>query len=1209
MGYLTGQRRPKPPTSRNSDADVRSDRFRTPLTQKSLKAIRRRLKGLSKDAVQAAVGGLALNPKNFINQLPLEALAHLVASSARHGRNEPTDRDLKAMVRLAQGLIPMAPDPPEQPFALPVIHGSAEAALPLGLIVGIDHEADTIFSLVSDFAGASADVAALDRRIEGLLGLLGGRMEAAGLRGVVAPGVSAPRAGLSMSGSRALSDAVRVTRGEMTAVFGESWRSEIAPLVSVGGEYDFDGSYGAISYRPLVGTAEGDLILAVPGMILPAIVRHATAVLAHARLEGLGAAYAAAVWADIDQSMAMMRIRSMPGDGGRSRGLVDYRLYRIDDEHAIAAVLIAADPFGGDNPIDDYAPTIAAAHEELTSLGSGNVALVLPHGPQEKHGFVGLEEPPEGTYDLLMTPSELSVLGRVEAGEPMSLLEFAAASTNVRRSVRVLSFAFLDEFQMYRSRESSYYLSDDGQPTMISIPPGSGLQLRLDAAVRGIQHVTESPLGEPVRLIPQWSAERGVYAPIGRLGQAARVVLSTPPIWVVGRPYSEGSDHEGWDSAVEAVAYWICELLPHVGENALGGSRVIVAVDGVDSWKSPDVLQVESPVEITIDRSSNVLIVRLTGRFAEDAQAPNNEADRGLLRALITGLQSIAGRHSSRPIDDLVDEIAPVGLKKMLLMIDLNRNPDIGPADVPSWRPVRDAPTGVVLDELGVRLKAKGWAATETASDSERLQILHDSVGIVFGMLEREVAEFDPELLQAMIACNESVIRERARRSLYDPPRRACFPEDPVDRRQSPIALDTSSIATRFLVEYVAARPPSGLRHPTPSAIDRLMALADVIIQRGHAADIEYLGLANTNARMLRSGRLGINDVAFRRIRAGLEPALSVERIREAESAFARRWNRGTGEGGIEDRIDRASMAEWGFTFTQMAGVIGGAAGVSLDMGVPVVTMPFTEAVAMISANAEIDNGLVMAILEALSLNPRQRFDRVDKPFDQTDVYPWRYNRQLSLLRRPFVRTQVEGASHLMFGRRTALECGYYTMDLLMTSRLRSRSSEMTKLKGHLSVERGKAFNQIVADDLRQRLDGPVLSAVRKVGPHRIADDIGDLDVVGVDSAHRVIWVVECKSLSRARTPHEISWELHDLLGGSAAEPGLLAKHLRRVAWVSDHLPEVVAHLEQSGTDWRVRSAFVVDEDLLGPYLRETASPVLTLDRFVDLLQEGKVAK
>jgi hypothetical protein len=159
----------------------------------------------------------------------------------------------------------------------------------------------------------------------------------------------------------------------------------------------------------------------------------------------------------------------------------------------------------------------------------------------------------------------------------------------------------------------------------------------------------------------------------------------------------------------------------------------------------------------------------------------------------------------------------------------------------------------------------------------------------------------------------------------------------------------------------------------------------------------------------------------------------------------------------------------------------------------------------------------------------------------------------------------------------------------------------MERLKGKLSVERGAAFNNRVFVDVQARLGHFIRRNVHKVGGLRLTLDnrgIGDIDVLAADVRSRTIWAIECKALAPARTPHEIAWEMDELVG-TEAKLGHLGKHARRLEWLTAHLDALLAEFSVQGSDWTIKGAFVVDDDLLGPYLRETPVPVWTLARLL----------
>jgi hypothetical protein len=1006
--------------------------------------------------------------------------------------------------------------------------------------------------------------------------------------------------------------AVHLSGNQLRSEFGDDWSAELARLLADELEdmVTWDGQNGSLSYRPFIRSRDGGLIVAIPGMLLPALLRYATSELARIGPSGLVDRYADCVWRDIRRSLGLMRIERLP-EGPDPQGLVGHGLFRVDEEQLLAVLLVAMDPFSDGLGPDPY-EALEVVHRDLLGRGPGHVALVLFQAPSDDTGaFFGLEAPPSGIVDLLMTPAELSVVAHVEPGDPRTLPDFALASSQIRESVRVFGFGFLDEFAIYQQHQSSYYLDDDRRPTMISVAPGSGLELRMKAGRRGIRAVAPAPRGdEVVQVMPRWDAGRGVWAPISGMGQPVRLVLTQPPIWVVGAPYqgTEVVDVEGWESAVDSVAYWLWETRADIEPMLASQSErpVVVAIHGVDEWRTGLDGVTRGAVLLRVDPGGCALGVRIGGAFAELAKAPNNDADRLLVANLLEGLSQLTGAKPLRSVIEIVDEVAPPGLKKMLLILDVSANIDIGPDDVPKGRSVGDAPVSVVLDGLGAALKDEGFVAGPAGTRSDRLAILHRSVAIVFAMLERELLAFGPDLLEALLIRNEAILHERAQRGFHLPPRLRCFPEDSETLRQGVHDQDRASVAGRFLVELVAARPGTGTRHPSIGSLDRLIALSDVLIQHGHAADLEHLGLVDTNARMLASGRLGINDQAMRAAMEAFTPSLIAQRHEDAEESFQMRWRVPRPGKGRSQEIDEASRREWGFSISEMALVVGVAAGLSLDSGKPVMAFLRDDAIRTIAAESGLEADLVAAVLDELTLGERPGFLTLDPPFDPADVYPWRFNRRLSLLRKPFIRRPTAGGPELVFGRRALFECVHYTMELVTTSRLQCRSAEMERLKGILSMDRGAAFNERVAVELGERLGTPIRRGVKKVAGLRLSiqnDDIGDIDVLGADVRSRVIWAIECKALAPARTPHEIFWELQELVG-TEQKLGLLGKHARRLDWLVAHHESVLAELALEGSDWTIKGAFVVDEDLLGPYIRETPVPVLTL---VGLLAELRI--
>jgi hypothetical protein len=110
--------------------------------------------------------------------------------------------------------------------------------------------------------------------------------------------------------------------------------------------------------------------------------------------------------------------------------------------------------------------------------------------------------------------------------------------------------------------------------------------------------------------------------------------------------------------------------------------------------------------------------------------------------------------------------------------------------------------------------------------------------------------------------------------------------------------------------------------------------------------------------------------------------------------------------------------------------------------------------------------------------------------------------------------------------------------------------------------------------------------------------DLGDIDVMVIEPPNRRIVVIECKDLALARTPQELANHLEGLAGRAGHESGsATARHARRVNWVRENLPSILAHFGiQDVETWDLRGMFVVDEPLFATQLRNIGTEVKSLE-------------
>jgi hypothetical protein len=152
----------------------------------------------------------------------------------------------------------------------------------------------------------------------------------------------------------------------------------------------------------------------------------------------------------------------------------------------------------------------------------------------------------------------------------------------------------------------------------------------------------------------------------------------------------------------------------------------------------------------------------------------------------------------------------------------------------------------------------------------------------------------------------------------------------------------------------------------------------------------------------------------------------------------------------------------------------------------------------------------------------------------------------------------------------------------------------------------GRARNRVTAefnDEVALRLSSPdrtVRSRISKFGSLSIerspGQTLGDVDVLVLDHALKLLVAIEAKDFEVARTPAELKNELEQTIVGPKSA---VAHHGERVVWLRAHLGEVLANFgipAQDRSEWRLEACVVVSEPLLSPLLRSSPFAFLTLD-------------
>ncbi len=301
------------------------------------------------------------------------------------------------------------------------------------------------------------------------------------------------------------------------------------------------------------------------------------------------------------------------------------------------------------------------------------------------------------------------------------------------------------------------------------------------------------------------------------------------------------------------------------------------------------------------------------------------------------------------------------------------------------------------------------------------------------------------------------------------------------------------------------------------------------------------------------------------------------------------------------DELDQAVKAEFGLTLTDL--VHFQIALISVGNSHP--GEPKVADLPVLLAELEEELGWERASVEKAFdlhvLQPREAF-LSPEGHEAWMVFPWRFNRDLSYVRRPLLLRETDGRTEIVWGTRHAYEASRYFFGLCTGGRLRATTAEMRNMLNRWRATEAREFNERVAAIYAMASNVIVRTRVTSFAGLRLervpGELITDIDVLVIEPTKRRLLIVETKALAPARTPHELAYEREKTFHGVGGKRSEIDKLLDATDWVKQHRKEVLAAHglpTKDSSRWRVRPLMVLETELLTPFLSKLPVDVLTL--------------
>ncbi len=613
---------------------------------------------------------------------------------------------------------------------------------------------------------------------------------------------------------RPLQSAVTFSSVELDELLGADWRNTIASLVSPVGTTlptDNPDDSGFLARSPILEVGNSWIVIA-PGLLLTAL-RHRILMLAgvFGELTTVATHFHQIVLIEVDKALDRMGYRRHVARGDAPATELGTDILVSFDYDKILHCIVVTDPITeyDDNSVlgewtdPDFSERLGnhlasmrdhlfGIHESIT----GVLQLVVVDGVGRAFvaGIPAVDEV-ERSPLLSTNLNDLRVIAHKCADDPLALWKFTSAREELLKTCKILAFSALDVFQAYTSHENSFYFGDDGRPNMINFAPDAGLDLRMaDARGRDVHGVVDWT-GSRIVTVERFydGTDAPVYALDPSRGELAFLYEDADlPVWVHAQP-TDVTDRKHLFDMADTVVYWIWqigEVLEWQPTTALPTGSVLIEVSVDPERGNPS----HSGSWFNIDVDDNRLRIWLSPEGFGSTSTSDNTNERELVAGLVWALSEAITHQPAIDLDILVNLIAPLGPKKKMVAMH--------PKEAVLWPGTLPGPRYVQLADLSVRLDATGeWLsgryAKGTIDSSERVELLNSLVSHEFEVMQQLVSELNAnQLVDFLIAQNESLIRAEAVRNLTLPTKLACFGQE--TKLHEELLRDTASEVTRI---------------------------------------------------------------------------------------------------------------------------------------------------------------------------------------------------------------------------------------------------------------------------------------------------------------------------------------------------------------------------------------------------------------------------
>ncbi len=788
---------------------------------------------------------------------------------------------------------------------------------------------------------------------------------------------------------------------------------------------------------------------------------------------------------------------------------------------------------------------------------------------------------------LILAPYEIETISINETKENMFLQRYLIARQRLK-DYEKNSFSELNMIALYVNKDYSFYLDDtvDLKDIYLFCIGEYSADYILKAYNKQEKHLCEINEKSKIEVIKD---DKNVFfCPELFISKIMNQVYENNNfiLWCISDEIKNSNLYSIYKTFIDIIMYWFNQMSQFF-EDKVGKHIIrIKTFNKYDDFLFKKEISKSIEELLNYEEKDNEIIILLTPELLQYFNYFDNSREKEFIKYILKILKY--------EIDEIkINKIFENQYKKKTISIDSAEEPYMVPIKDKDQLQISHSDENIILDNIGSYLIRKLEIKYGIINDD---QIINKVVEELYLELLKRIEKFDKnKLLNYLYLEFEKIISNLHIRKKYYSNDIECYPEHELDIKKNFNELNKISVALKFLIELESSLKVTGNKDISYYEIEYMLAMASEIIEWAYVGDLVHYHMMNSPVELLKSNRIGFDheiidkaSISMFKAREDKMTAEGKEKIKELEKYETKTIKN-------ELSFEKAFKEEFGFELKDYIEVVIYLLEYSSKNN------KFLNNITEININFlinelknKIEKTIILDILDKISLQERENYLEPPIPYRKEDVYPWRFNRELSITRKPLI---IYGEK-IIYGYRILSNSVGFLYSLISSCKFQAKSNEMKRYISKIEKIKGQDFNDLVYNRIASYKEFILDKNVKKINKKRIVDnannDLGDIDVLCISENKGIINVIETKNFELSKNFYEIYNEYKKMFDVSNNK-SFYNKHMRRVDWIKEHIDDIKIEYHLSDRRWEVKYLFIVENALVSKDVFEIDTRITTL--------------